>query len=76
MTPKSDIIDAWGEGDGSVDLLPTVAATIMLVRLLTLFTTVDVDDLRTTAGDWSVEERLEIRGILVGVSFVSRDVLG
>lgn len=49
-TPKSETIEACGEGDRFVDLVPTVAEIIILVRLLALFT-VDADDFRTTAGD-------------------------
>lgn len=72
-TPKSDTIDAWGDGDGSVDLASRVLLMTMLVRLLPK---VEADDLSGTAGDCRVEERLEIRGIFVGVSFVSIDERG
>jgi hypothetical protein len=72
-TPKSDTIEAWGDGEGSVDLAPTVALITMLVLLLL---EVEADDFRGTAGECRVEERLEIRGIFVGVSFVSIDERG
>jgi len=44
--------------------------------LVLLLLTVEADDFRATAGDCRVEERLEIRGIFVGVSFVSIDERG
>ena len=50
-----------------------VAPITILVLLLP---TVEADDLRGTAGDCRVEERLEMRGIFVGVSFVSIDERG
>ena len=71
-TPKSDIIEARGDGEGSVDLAATVAPITMLVLLLA----VEAEDFKGTAGDCRVEERLEMRGIFVGVSFVSIDERG
>lgn len=48
----------------------------MLVRLLILLA-LDADDLSVVvAGDANVDDRLEIRGIFVGVSFVSMEDLG
>jgi hypothetical protein len=44
--------------------------------LVLLSLVVDVEVLRGIAGDCMVEERLEMRGILVGVSFVSSEVRG
>lgn len=58
--------------------MPIVAETTILARRLAFVKVeVDVGGLAvTTAGECSVDERLEIRGIFVGVSFVSMDDLG
>lgn len=44
--------------------------------LFLLLLTVEADYFRVTAGECRVEERLETRGIFVGVSFVSIDECG
>lgn len=74
MTPKSDIIDVCGEGgEGSTRVLPfkedIEAPMLRLARRVFMS---DPEGLSgTPVEDCKVEVRLDILGILVGVSFVS-----